>query len=43
MPVRQIAKGKWRYGQTGKVYNSKAKAAAQGRAIRASQAKQGKK
>lgn len=43
MPVRKIGPNKWRYGQTGKVYNSKAKAAAQGRAIRASQAKQGKK
>lgn len=43
MPVRKVSGG-YRYGTTGKVYRSKAKAAAQGRAIRASQARQkGKK
>lgn len=41
MPVRS-AKGGYRYGKTGKVYRgkgAKAKAARQGRAIRASQAR----
>lgn len=41
MPV-QKAKGGYRYGKSGKVYHgkgAKAKAARQGRAIRASQAK----
>jgi hypothetical protein len=36
MPVRRV-KGGFRWGQTGKVYRSKAKAEAQGRAIRAAQ------
>lgn len=43
MPVRKIGANKWRYGATGKIYNSKAKAEAQGRAIRASQARRGKR
>lgn len=43
MPVRKIGPNKWRYGQTGKIYPTKAQAERQGRAIRASQAKQGKK
>lgn len=46
MPVRRIIKnGKpaYQYGATGKVYASKAKAEAQGRAIRISQARQAKK
>ena len=36
MPVRKV-KGGYKYGAKGKVYRSKAKAAKQGRAIRASQ------
>ena len=39
MPVRKVKGGGYQYGTTGKVYTSKVKAAAQGRAIRASQAK----
>ena len=43
MPVKKV-RGGYQYGTTGKVYRSKAKAVAQGRAIRASQARQkGKK
>jgi hypothetical protein len=38
MPVRKV-KGGFRWGTKGKVYRSKAKAAKQGRAIKASQAK----
>lgn len=38
MPVRKV-KGGYRWGKTGKVYRTKAKAERQGRAIRASQAK----
>lgn len=36
MPVHKV-KGGWKYGTKSKVYNSKAKAERQGRAIRASQ------
>lgn len=36
MPVKKVKSG-YRYGKTGKVYKSKAKAEKQGRAIRASQ------
>lgn len=36
MPVHRVKNG-WRYGKTGKVYKSKAKAEKQGRAIRAAQ------
>lgn len=36
MPVRKV-KGGYRYGTTGKVYKSKAKAEKQGRAIKAAQ------
>lgn len=43
MPVRKVGQNKWRYGQTGKVYSSKAKAEKQGLAIRLSQLKRGKK
>lgn len=46
MPVRRTKGGGYRYGATGKVYygkGAKAKAAKQGRAIRASQARKGKK
>ena len=43
MPVRKVGVNKWRYGSTGKIYSSKAKAEAQGRAIRASQARRGKR
>lgn len=42
MPVRKV-KGGYRYGRKGKVYRSKAKAARQGRAIRASQARRRKR
>lgn len=41
MPVRKV-KGGYRWGSQGKVYKSKAKAAKQGRAIKASQARKGK-
>lgn len=43
MPVRKVGKNKWRYGQTGKVYSSKAKAERQGVAIRLSQMRRGKR
>lgn len=43
MPVKKVGTNKWRYGQTGKVYSSKAKAQKQGLAIRLSQLKRGKK
>jgi hypothetical protein len=43
MPVRKLKSGGYRYGNTGKVYKSKAKAVKQGIAIRASQARRGKK
>ena len=36
MPVRKV-KGGYRYGKTGKVYKTRAKAERQGRAIKASQ------
>jgi len=36
MPVRKV-KGGYKWGTTGKVYKSKAKAARQGRAIKAAQ------
>ena len=42
MPVRKVSGG-YRYGSSGKTYKSKAKAEAQGRAIRASQARRKKK
>lgn len=42
MPVKKV-KGGYRYGTKGKVYKSKAKAQAQGRAIRASGYKEKKK
>ncbi len=38
MPVRKV-KGGYRWGKHGKVYKSKAKAAKQGRAIKARQSK----
>lgn len=38
MPVRKV-KGGYRWGTHGKIYKSKAKAAKQGRAIKAAQAK----
>ncbi len=38
MPVRKV-KGGYKYGSTGKVYKSRAKAEKQGRAIKASQSK----
>ena len=41
MPVRKV-KGGYRYGRTGKVYKSRAKAERQGRAIKASQNKRKK-
>lgn len=42
MPVRKV-KGGYRWGRTGKVYRSKAKAQKQGLAIRLSQMRRGKK
>jgi hypothetical protein len=42
VPVHKT-KGGYKYGSKGKVYKSKAKAAKQGRAIKASQARRGKK
>ena len=36
MPVHKVKTG-WRYGKTGKIYKTKAKAEKQGRAIRAVQ------
>ena len=36
MPVHRVKNG-WRYGKTGKIYKTKAKAERQGRAIRAVQ------
>ena len=40
MPVHKV-NGGYRYGKTGKVYKSKAKAEKQGRAIKASQNRKG--
>lgn len=42
MPVRKVSGG-YRYGITGKVYKSKAKAIKQGQAIRLSQIRRGKR
>lgn len=42
MPVRKVGSG-YRYGQTGKIYPTRAQAERQGAAIRASQARAGKK
>ena len=42
MPVKKVPGG-YKYGNTGKVYKSKAKAQKQGLAIRLSQLKRGKK
>ena len=42
MPVRKLKSGGFQYGTTGKIYRSRAKAEAQGRAIRASQARRAK-
>lgn len=42
MPVKRVAGG-YKYGNTGKVYKSKAKAQKQGVAIRLSQLRRGKK
>lgn len=42
MPVRKVKGGGYRYGTTGKVYKSKAKAQKQGLAIRLSQMRKGK-
>lgn len=41
MPIRKV-KGGYKFGSKGKTYRSKAKAAKQGRAIKASQARKGK-
>jgi hypothetical protein len=41
MPVRKV-KGGYRWGSKGKTYPQKSKAAKQGRAIHANQAKRGK-
>lgn len=42
MPVQKV-KGGYRWGNKGKVYPTKAQAEKQGRAIKASQSKRGKK
>lgn len=42
MPVRKVGGG-YRYGTTGKIYKSKAKAIKQGQAIRLSQIRRGKR
>lgn len=42
MPVRKVSGG-YRYGTTGKVYKSKAKAVKQGQAIRLSQIRRSKR
>lgn len=42
MPVRKVGPNKWQWGTTGKVYNNRAAAARQGRAIKANQAKKSK-
>ena len=42
MPVRRVKGGGYRYGTTGNVYKSKAKAQKQGLAIRLSQMRKGK-
>ena len=42
MPVRKV-KGGYKWGTKGEVYKSRAKAGAQGKAIRASQKRRGKK
>ena len=42
MPVRKVSGG-YRYGTTGKIYKSKAKAVKQGQAIRLSQIRRGKR
>lgn len=42
MPVRKV-KGGYKWGTKGKVYKSRAKAEAQGKAIRAAQKRRGKK
>ena len=42
MPVRKV-KGGWRYDKSGKVYRSKAAAEKQGRAIKAAQARRGRR
>lgn len=43
MPVRKVGPNKWQWGQTGKVYPTKAQAQKQGAAIKIAQAKRGKK
>lgn len=43
MPVIKVKSGGYKYGQSGKVYRSKAKAVKQGRAIRLSQIRRGKR
>lgn len=43
MPVRKLKSGGYRYGNTGKIYKSKAPAVRQGIAIRLSQKRAGKK
>lgn len=42
MPVRKV-KGGYKWGRTGKTYKTKAAAARQGRAIKASQSRRGRK
>ena len=42
MPIRDLGDGRYKYGDTGKVYRSRAKAVKQMRAIKASQARRKK-
>ena len=41
MPVKKLGPNKYRYGQTGKIYPTRAQAERQGAAIRASQIRAG--
>lgn len=43
MPVKKLGANKFRWGTKGKIYPTKAQALKQGRAIKASQARQRKK
>lgn len=43
MPVIKVKSGGYKFGQSGKVYRSKAKAVKQGQAIRLSQIRRGKR
>lgn len=43
MPIVKVKSGGYKYGKSGKVYKSKAKAVKQGQAIRLSQIRRGKR